>query len=157
MIHDVCIQNLPVVFAMDRAGIVGDDGRTHQGVFDICLPAPHAQHGAHGAEGRERAAAHALHRPCSTTAPSPCATRAATASACRWTTELQELPIGKAEVLRMGRDLAIVAYGDPVNAALAAAELLAEDGIEAAVINARFAKPIDESCWRAWAATSAAY
>jgi 1-deoxy-D-xylulose-5-phosphate synthase len=58
--------------------------------------------------------------------------------------ELKALPIGKAEVLRKGSDLAIVAYGQPVMPALAAAEMLAEQGIEAAVINARFAKPIDE-------------
>jgi 1-deoxy-D-xylulose-5-phosphate synthase len=58
--------------------------------------------------------------------------------------ELQALPIGKAEVLRSGRDVAIVAYGNPVHAALAAADLLAEEGVSATVVNARFAKPVDE-------------
>ena len=63
IIHDVCLQNLPVVFCMDRAGLVGDDGPTHHGVFDIAVPAPPAQHDADGAARRGDAAAHAAHRP----------------------------------------------------------------------------------------------
>ena len=62
LIHDVALQNLPVVFAVDRAGLVGSDGATHQGSYDLILPALHSQHGDHGAGGRERMPPDAVHR-----------------------------------------------------------------------------------------------
>ncbi len=62
IMHDVCLQNLPVVFAIDRAGIVGEDGATHNGIFDIAFLSIDAEHDDHGAEGRERAPAHDVHR-----------------------------------------------------------------------------------------------
>jgi 1-deoxy-D-xylulose-5-phosphate synthase len=142
VIHDVCIQNLPVVFAIDRAGIVGDDGKTHQGSFDISylhsipnmvIAAPK--------DGDELQ--HLLFT----------ATRAELPMAIRYPrgnieqmlsgTEFKELPIGKAEVLRNGKDVALIAVGTPVYPALDAAETLAKDGIECTVVNARFIKPLD--------------
>ncbi len=62
LIHDVCLQNLPVTICADRAGLVGDDGKTHHGIFDITYTRSSSEHGRRGAEGRERAAAPALHR-----------------------------------------------------------------------------------------------
>lgn len=144
VIHDVCIQNLPVVFAMDRGGIVGDDGRTHQGVFDISYlrPIPNM---VLMAPKDENELQHMVYTAVKHNGPIAFRFPRGNGFGVPMDEELKEIPIGEAEVLRMGRDLAIVAYGNPVNAALAAAEQLAEQGVEAAVINARFAKPIDET------------
>ncbi len=143
VIHDVCIQNLPVVFAMDRAGIVGDDGRTHQGVFDISYlrPIPNL---VLMAPKDENELQHMVYTACRHNGPIAFRFPRGNGYGVPMDAEFKELPIGKAEVLREGRDLAILAYGNPVHAALAAAELLAQDGIEATVVNARFAKPLDE-------------
>src|SRR5262249_11463655 len=144
VIHDVCIQNLPVVFAMDRGGIVGDDGRTHQGVFDVSYlrPIPNMVLMAPKDENELR---HMLYTAVKHDGPIAVRFPRGNGFGVAMDDELREIPIGKAEVLRMGQDLAIIAYGNPVNAALAAAEQLASEGVEAAVINARFAKPIDET------------
>ncbi|HUQ41157.1 MAG TPA: 1-deoxy-D-xylulose-5-phosphate synthase [Candidatus Limnocylindrales bacterium] len=146
VLHDIAVQDLSIVLAMDRAGIVGDDGRTHQGLYDIAylrsMPGMTLM-----APRDERELRHMLWT----------ATRHASAGrgtvAIRFPRgtgtgqsldePLTELPIGVAETLREGRDVAIIAYGHPVNAALAAAEILANEGVEATVINARFAKPLD--------------
>jgi 1-deoxy-D-xylulose-5-phosphate synthase len=144
VIHDVCIQNLPVVFAMDRGGVVGDDGRTHQGAFDISYlrPIPNM---VLMAPRDENELQHMVYTAVKHEGPIAFRYPRGNGYGVALDEELQAIPIGKAEVLRMGRDLAILAYGNPVNAALAAADLLAQDGIEAAVINARFAKPLDET------------
>ncbi len=143
VIHDVCIQKLPVVFAMDRGGVVGDDGRTHQGAFDISYlrPIPNMVLMAPKDENELR---HMVYTAIQHDGPIAFRYPRGNGYGVKMDDELQALPIGKAEVLRKGTDLAIVAYGNPVNAAMAAADMLAADGIEAAVINARFAKPIDE-------------
>ena len=100
LIHDVAIQNLPVVFALDRAGLVGADGATHAGAYDIaylrCIP----NMSVHGAGRRERVPADALHRvPAATTRPR-CAIRAAPAPASRSQAEMTALPFGKGEIRR---------------------------------------------------------
>jgi 1-deoxy-D-xylulose-5-phosphate synthase len=143
VIHDVCIQNLPVVFAMDRGGVVGDDGRTHQGAFDISYlrPIPNMVLMAPKDENELR---HMVYTAVQHNGPIAFRYPRGNGYGVAIDDELKALPIGKAEVLRKGSDLAIVAYGQPVMPAVAAAEMLAELGIEAAVINARFAKPIDE-------------
>jgi 1-deoxy-D-xylulose-5-phosphate synthase len=143
VIHDVAIQNLPVVFAMDRGGIVGDDGRTHQGAFDISYlrPIPNL---VLMAPKDENELQHMVYTAVKHNGPIAFRYPRGNGYGVEMDEELQEIPIGKGEVLRAGRDVAIIAYGNPVNAALAAADMLAEQGIEAAVINARFAKPIDE-------------
>ncbi|MBF6613247.1 MAG: 1-deoxy-D-xylulose-5-phosphate synthase [Chloroflexi bacterium] len=143
VIHDVCIQKLPVVFAMDRGGVVGDDGRTHQGAFDISYlrPIPNMVLMAPKDENELR---HMVYTAVQHDGPIAFRYPRGNGYGVEMDDELQALPIGKAEVLRKGTDLAIVAYGSPVNAAMAAADMLAVDGIEAAVINARFAKPVDE-------------
>ncbi|MEO8288019.1 MAG: 1-deoxy-D-xylulose-5-phosphate synthase [Chloroflexota bacterium] len=143
VIHDVCIQNLPVVFAMDRGGVVGDDGRTHQGAFDISFlrPIPNM---VLMAPKDENELQHMVYTAVQHNGPIAFRYPRGNGYGVTMDKELKALPIGKAEVVRKGSDVAIVAYGNPVNPALAAADMLAEQGIEAAVINARFAKPIDE-------------
>jgi 1-deoxy-D-xylulose-5-phosphate synthase len=144
IVHDCCIQNLPVVFAMDRAGLVGDDGRTHQGTLDIpylrCLPNIVLM-----APKDENELQHMLYTAVNY-GLGPVAVRYPRGAGygVAMDTEFKKLPIGKGETLRQGNDLAIVAYGSEVYPALEAATLLAEHGVEAEVINARFAKPLDE-------------
>jgi 1-deoxy-D-xylulose-5-phosphate synthase len=143
VIHDVCIQNLPVVFAMDRGGIVGDDGRTHQGAFDISYlrPIPNM---VLMAPKDENELQHMVYTAVKHNGPVAFRYPRGNGYGVQMDEELREIPIGKAEVLRKGSDLAILAYGNPVYSALAAADMLSERGVEAAVINARFAKPLDE-------------
>lgn len=144
IIHDVCIQNLNVVFAMDRAGLVGDDGRTHQGMFDMtylrCIPNMVLM-----APKDENELQHMVYTACNYN-HGPIAFRYPRGSGYGVTmdSELKALPIGKGEVVREGKDLALVAIGAEVYPALEAAKMLAAKGIEAAVINARFVKPLDE-------------
>ena len=117
LIHDVALQNLPVVFAIDRAGLVGGDGATHQGSYDLSLPALHTQHGDHGAGGRERVPPDALHRHHARTARRRCVTRAAAVRASRSQKEMSALPLGKAQLRREGRSgLALLAFGAMVAA-----------------------------------------
>jgi 1-deoxy-D-xylulose-5-phosphate synthase len=143
IIHDVCIQNLHVVFAMDRAGFVGDDGKTHQGAFDVgylrmlpnmvlCAPKD------------ENELQHLLYTGVRHTGPFAVRFPRGTGTGVPLDETLRELPIGKGELLREGTDAAILAYGTPVPAALEAAEALAKEGISCAVVSARWAKPLDE-------------
>ena len=146
VVHDVAIQGLPVVFAMDRGGIVGDDGRTHQGLFDIAylrpLPGMVLMAPKDEAELRDMiwtATRHAMagRGPVAVRYPRGAGTGASLERLPR------ELEIGISETLREGGDVAVIAYGTLANAALEAADLLAADGIRATVVNARFAKPLD--------------
>jgi 1-deoxy-D-xylulose-5-phosphate synthase len=144
IVHDVCLQRLPVTFAIDRAGFAGDDGRTHHGVFDIsylrCLPnltimAPRDEN-----ELRHmlKTALHHVDGPVAIRYPRGSGVGVATDE------PLHALPIGRGETLRTGPDIAILALGAMVLPAERAADLLAADGIDATVVNARFAKPLDE-------------
>ncbi len=143
VIHDVCLQDLNVTIAMDRAGIVGADGPTHHGLLDIAylrgypnivLMAPKDE-----AEMRDMLFTAIEH-------PGPAALRYPRGSG--YGVDISAKPklieIGKSETLREGKDLAIVAYGSMVYPAVEAAELLKQKGIEATVVNARFVKPLDE-------------
>ena len=150
IIHDVCLQNLPVVFAVDRAGITGEDGETHQGLFDISflnsipnlsLMAPR----------NEDELQHMLYTAVYA-APGPAALRYPRDHG--EGVELAEphlLPWGKGELLREGEDLLIIAAGTVVNACLAAAEKLFRQGVRTSVINARFIKPLDRELIVHWA------
>src|SRR5437773_767506 len=146
VLHDVAVQDLSIVLALDRAGIVGDDGRTHQGLYDIAYlrPMPGMTLMAPRDERMLRhmlwtAYRHASARRGSIAVRFP---RGAGFGA-RTDEPLEEIPLGTSETLREGDDIVLLAYGHPVNATLAAAEALASDGIEATVIDARFAKPLD--------------
>jgi 1-deoxy-D-xylulose-5-phosphate synthase len=142
ILHDVCLQNLPVVLAMDRGGIVGADGQTHQGLFDFSF-LRHIPNLIVMAPKDENELQHmlktAIHcgRPVSLRYPRGNGWRGFLDE------EIQELPVGKAEVLREGRDLTILAIGSTVKAALEAASQLHNQGIESTVVNARFIKPLD--------------
>jgi len=144
VLHDVCIQNLPVILAMDRAGIVGDDGRTHQGVFDLSYlrHIPNITIMAPKDENELQAMLWTA-----ITIDGPVAIRYPRGAGVGIPLDEnpQPLPVGRGEVLRRGTDLAIIAVGSMVYPSLAAAELLATEGIEAAVVNARFIKPLDEA------------
>ena len=142
IIHDVCLQNLPVVFALDRAGIVGDDGKTHQGAFDLsylsCIPnlvvsAPRDE------SDLRRLLLTAVKSGC------PFAIRYPRGSGLGVAQDgvLRELTIGKGELLKDGQDLVIIALGSVVSTAVEAAEVLKEKGVDTAVIDARYAKPLD--------------
>ncbi len=142
LIHDVCLQELPVIFAIDRGGIVGDDGKTHQGAFDLSYLTlmPNMIVAAPKDENELR---HLLYT--ATRALQPMAIRypRSAGQGVELDAELHEIPIGQWEVLRDGEDVAILAVGATVAPALEAASELASQGIEATVVNARFVKPLD--------------
>jgi 1-deoxy-D-xylulose-5-phosphate synthase len=146
VLHDVAVQDLSVVFAMDRAGIVGDDGRTHQGLYDIAYlrPLPGFTLMAPKDEAELRDMLWTAHRHAAAQR-GPIAVRfpRGTGFGVALAPSPSEIPIAVSETLREGDDLVIVAYGQPVNAALEAAETLAREGLQATVVNARFAKPLD--------------
>jgi 1-deoxy-D-xylulose-5-phosphate synthase len=143
VLHDVCLQNLPVVFALDRGGIVGDDGETHQGLFDLSY-LRHLPNLVLMAPKDEDELRHMLFT--ATQHPGPIAMRypRGKGAGVAFSSTLQKLPIGKAEVLREGDDLLILALGASVRPAMAAAGELEKQGFHAAVVNARFVKPLDE-------------
>jgi len=142
IMHDVCLQDLPVVFAIDRGGIVGDDGKTHQGTFDISYltAIPNLIVSAPKDENELQRLLYTAvksHHPMAIRYPrSP-------GLGVKLDTELHSIPIGKGEIIRQGEDVAILAIGITVAPALKAAEELASNSIGATVVNARFAKPLD--------------
>jgi 1-deoxy-D-xylulose-5-phosphate synthase len=144
IVHDLCLQQLPVVLAMDRAGLVGDDGPTHHGVFDIAYlrPLPNM---TLMAPRDEAMLVHMLHTALQHEG-GPVALRYPRGEAVGvpLPETPQQIPIGTGEVLREGERVAILGYGAGVGLALGAADLLAEGGLEVTVADARFAKPLDE-------------
>jgi 1-deoxy-D-xylulose-5-phosphate synthase len=144
VIHDVCLQDLNVTIAMDRAGIVGADGPTHHGLLDIAylrgypnivLMAPKDE-----GELRDMMLTAIEH-------PGPAALRYPRGNGfgADISSPPQMLEIGKAEVVKEGSDVAILAYGEMVYPAVEAAEKLAKEGVHPTVVNARFVKPLDEA------------
>ncbi len=144
IIHDVCIQNLPVVFAIDRGGIVGDDGKTHQGTFDISYLTLIPQLVV-AAPKDENELQHLLYTAVKAGRPMAVRYPRSTGLGVPLDTDFHEIPIGKSEVLRYGEDVAILALGTTVRPSLETAIELSAQGIEATVVNARFAKPLDTS------------
>lgn len=150
VLHDVCLQNLPVTFALDRAGIVGADGPTHHGLYDLsylrCMPnmvimAPRDENELR----RMLLTAIYCNRPAALRYPR------GNGLGVPLEDPITPLPIGQAELLREGEDTLLVAIGTMVHPALKVAERLAAEGISCAVINARFAKPLDEELLGTWA------
>lgn len=142
LIHDVCMQHAPVVFAMDRAGVVGEDGPTHHGVFDLAFARTIPNLTVMAPSDLDEladllATALALGMPCAIRYPRaigptpPCKAQPSI------------LPLGKGRLLVDGSDLLILAVGSMVEPAVEASRMLAEDGIAAGVIDARFVKPLD--------------
>ncbi len=145
VIHDVAVQQLPVIFCMDRAGLVGEDGQTHMGLYDIAymlaVPGMTVTAPKDGDEliGLLKAALAYRGGPFCTRYP-----RDKAPSEVRPAAAVPTVPYATWERLRPGQDVAILAVGTMVRPALAAAELLAAEGVDCAVINCRFLKPMDE-------------
>ena len=144
IIHDICIQKLPVFFCLDRAGIVGADGPTHQGMYDIaylrCIPNITIMAPKDEAELQRMVVTGINHRSGPIAMRYP---RGNGVGAPLMEEGWEPIEIGKGEILRSGDDLLLVGYGTQVYPALQVAEILSEHGIEATVINARFVKPLD--------------
>lgn len=142
LIHDVCLQNLPVTLCLDRAGLVGEDGPTHHGVFDLsylrqmpnmCVMAPKD----------EEELRHMLATAIAIEGPAAVRYPRGAGLGVPLTDSLETLPVGKAEVLQEEGTIAFLAVGTMVEKAKEAAAILKEEGIEAAVVNMRFIKPLD--------------
>jgi 1-deoxy-D-xylulose-5-phosphate synthase len=142
IMHDVALQQLPVTFALDRAGLVGADGPTHHGALDLAYlrPIPNL---VIAAPRDENELQHLLATAIESGAPFALRFPRGAATGCAIDPDPKPLPIGRGELLRDGGDLAIAALGKTVPAALAAADALACLGISAAVVDARFVKPLD--------------
>jgi len=148
LFQEVILQRLPVVFAMDRAGLVGEDGATHNGLYDIaflrCMPGIVLMAPKDGIELLEMLQL-------SLQLPGPSGIRYARGNAptlpelVGWDGVRQPLELGRMEILRRGADGAVLAYGHMVQTALEAAALLDKQGVHIEVVNARFCKPLDEA------------
>jgi len=142
ILHDVCLQNLPVVFAIDRGGIVGDDGKTHQGIFDLSYLSlmPNM---VIAAPKDENELQHMLYT--AVNSRKPMAVRYPRSAGVGVTLDgkLHTIPLGKGELLAEGKDIAIIAAGSMVQPSIAASRHLLSIGIEASVVNTRFTKPMD--------------
>jgi 1-deoxy-D-xylulose-5-phosphate synthase len=142
ILHDVCLQKLPVVLAMDRGGIVGSDGPTHHGLFDFSF-LRHIPHLIVMAPQDENELQHMLKTAVNCGHPVSLRYPRGNGWGGYLDPEMKELPIGKAEVLKQGKDVVILAVGSTVRPALEAAFQLHNHGMEATVVNARFIKPLD--------------
>ncbi|MBI5042265.1 MAG: 1-deoxy-D-xylulose-5-phosphate synthase [Nitrospirae bacterium] len=143
IVHDVCLQNLPVVFAMDRAGIVGEDGPTHHGAFDIAY-LRHIPNMVIMAPKDENELQHMLYTAVNHNGPIAIRYPRGEAIGVSLDRHLKKIEIGKGEIIVDGDDIAIIAIGNAVYPALDAAARLRDEGISVAVMNARFPKPLDK-------------
>ena len=142
VVHDVATQNLPVTFCIDRGGLVAEDGTTHHGAFDFAF-LRHVPNMVVAAPKDENELQHMIKTCVGFDGPASVRYARGVSLGVPMDPEPTALPIGKGELLREGTDVAIVAIGVTVWPAMKAAERLAQDGISAAVVNARFAKPLD--------------
>jgi len=147
LIHDVALQHLPVIFALDRGGLVGADGKTHQGAFDLSYlrSIPNFTVMAPSDENELR---HMLHTALALPGPSAFRFPRGSGEGVAIDPEPQVLPVGKGRVVRAGGaapDALVVAAGTTLKAALAAAATLAAEGIDVRVVDPRFVKPLDEA------------
>ncbi len=145
VVHDVAIQKLPVVFCLDRAGVVGDDGPTHHGCYDIayfrCIPNMIISSPMNESELRNLMYTAQLE---STKLPFVIRYPRGEGVMPEWKTEMKEVEIGKGRKLKDGKDIAILSFGHPGNFAAAAIRELKNDGLNPAHYDMRFAKPLDE-------------
>ena len=142
ILHDIALQNLPVVFALDRAGVVGEDGPTHHGVFDLSFlrEIPNL---IVAAPADENELQHLLKTAFDSNAPFVLRYPRGAGFNVKMDEELHDLEIGKGAWLKKGKDITILAIGNRVHPALEAAQKLAEKGMECGVVNMRFVKPLD--------------
>jgi 1-deoxy-D-xylulose-5-phosphate synthase len=148
VIHDVCLQNLPLIFCLDRAGFAGADGPTHHGAYDIaymrCIPNMVVAAPMNEQELRNMMYTAQLENKGAFTIRYPRGEGVMP----EWRTPFERIQIGKGRKVREGKDVAIISIGHIGNIALEAAEILEKEGISAAVYDARFAKPLDENMLR---------
>lgn len=142
VLHDICMQNLPVVLGLDRAGLVGDDGYTHHGVFDYSYLRLMPQMTIMAPKD-ENELRHMLATAVNFNGPIALRYPRGSGLGVEITEPLHTLPIGKAEEIKTGSDVCLWAVGSMVDEAVKAAEALAEQGISAGVVNMRFVKPLD--------------
>ena len=146
VVHDVAIQKLPVIFCLDRAGLVGDDGPTHHGCYDIpymrCIPNMIVSAPMNESELRNLMYTAQLD---STTSPIVIRYPRGEGVMAEWKTEMKEIKIGTGRKLKEGKDIAILTFGHPGNFAAAAIRELKNDGINPGHYDMRFAKPLDET------------
>ena len=142
VVHDVCLQNLPVTIIADRAGIVGEDGKTHHGAFDVsylrCLP-----NAIVAAPTDENELQHLIYTAYKHDGPFAIRIPRGTATGVKMDDSLRTLPLGRGTVMREGGDVVILSLGKAAGAAVEAADILAEHGISCGVVNPRFVKPLD--------------
>lgn len=143
VLHDVCMQKLPVVFAIDRAGLVGEDGETHQGIFDISF-LNHMPNMTIVAP-RNKAELQSMVRYAVDFADGPIAVRYPKGKASLEFENNEEIVYGKSEIIKKGTKIAIIGVGTLTETVINASKSLEDEGIEPTIINARFIKPIDES------------
>lgn len=150
IIHDVCLQDLPVVFAMDRGGLVGEDGPTHHGAFDLSFlrVIPNMVLMAPKDENELR---HMLKTATEHSGPIAIRYPRGNGIGLPLETAMETIPIGKGEILREGSDVLLIGIGQTVQTALEAAARLEQQSIQAAVLNARFVKPLDQDLILDWA------
>ena len=148
--HDICLQKLPVTLALDRAGLVGDDGPTHHGVFDLSY-LRHLPEMTLMAPKDENELQHMIKTAIYSDRPIAVRYPRGAGYGLPMDQEPVILPLGRGELLGEGEDLAIIAIGVTVYPAMEAAGLLREKGIRAAVVNARFVKPLDRELILGWA------
>jgi 1-deoxy-D-xylulose-5-phosphate synthase len=145
LMHDVCLQNLPVTLCLDRAGLVGADGATHHGAFDLSylrtMPGMVVM-----APKDENELRHMLYTAVNYEGPAAVRYPRGEGIGVPLDSDFNELEIGKAEVIRDGGSIAILAVGTMVSAACKTAELLLKRGINCTVVNMRFIKPLDKEC-----------
>ena len=142
VVHDVCLQNLPVTIIADRAGVVGEDGKTHHGAFDVsylrCLP-----NAVVAAPTDENEFQHLIYTAYKHKGPFAIRIPRGAATGAPLDEKLRTLPLGRGTVMREGGDVVIFSLGKAASAAVEAADLLAEHGISCGVVNPRFVKPLD--------------
>ena len=145
VVHDTAIQNLPVIFCLDRAGLVGEDGPTHHGAYDIaymrCIPNMVVSAPMNESELRNLMYTAQLE---TTTSPLSIRYPRGEGVMPEWKTPFEEIKIGKGRKLKDGRDIAILTFGHPGNFAVSAIRTVRVEGIEPAHYDMRFAKPLDE-------------
>lgn len=142
VVHDVAVQNLPVFFCIDRAGLVAEDGTTHHGAYDIAF-LRHIPNMTVMAPKDENELQHMICTGLIIDGPASVRYPRGSGLGVTLNRELKPIPIGKGELLSSGRDIAIIAIGAGVAPAMQAAQRLKSEGIEVAVVNARFIKPLD--------------
>jgi len=148
--HDICLQRLPVTFALDRGGVVGDDGPTHHGTFDLAymrhLPNVIVSAAKDEEELRQLLYSAVYYDLGPWSVRYPRGTAVGVGSSGEW----RKIEPGKGELLREGEDVLLLPVGRLVHPALEAAELLSKEGVRAAVVNARFVKPLDGDLILEW-------